>query len=975
MKIRTDFVTNSSSSSFVVDLQIELRNGRVLTFRGTGSCGEGSNSDFYDLKISASPKQLAKAGSVDELIALLKNGVKDDKCKILDENDADRNQMIREWTASGYTDGVQTYDRALSFSRSLTMIPQMEDIRSISISGDERGRYNRYYRKFTYDCDTGSYTQSSQGMPFEKNGGSGGNLIFSDAHEATMFQFDAPDFLNFKKRIFVLTGFSESKKRELKQLIESKGGEVQESVYQGASYLVVNKDYGRATKKYNDAVWINRDKENWRNIAIIDESTLQFFAKHPSGWVREEGSPLRTVIKKRTKMVYEDKIYHTHEISYNMIADVSSSVKELELTSKTIDGLMEHALDSIDSLNCIVLHKDFDMQANVAFPVKKAELGAMQLLNGFRIFPEAFEVPLEDLFGRYNDSVKKYAAERFWNERQSGKAFSGGFEKSYLDYFETKRKEIVANPTDGAFLLYIVNHNLLTKIDSGILLKQEAFFDLPECNKIILQLAKKNLITKVDAQALLKNPVISQSEDLLALLKKTVAPAKKKASPSDKFWSKKKTVMYPNSWRRESESSEVNIAYNYKGNELEVMIPSELKGTTVDCLGPYAFSPFEDGLNEEQIAARKAIKKVVIPDGIRYIDVTAFIGCELEELRLPKTLPCWVNLMGIDREYVRFECCKKSKDYPRLFEMDYCREICMRGNWNSSKPGDSAIFSLPAPTEIEIPKEAEKIGDYCFANIPELRKVTFHDRIQSIGEHAFYRCKALERILLPDSITEIGAYAFDGCERLKQVTLPEKLTCIGERAFFDCKTLEQIVIPDGVTSLEGNGIFFNCESLKGIKLPQHLTHIGDCMFFGCKQLKSVVIPKSVKIIGHAAFAQSGLEEFVAPKSLEIIESEVFSSCNALRNLALNQGIKEIREETFMGCNELRSITIPEGVTHIAKRAFGCCGTLKDVFLPASLQNIHEMIINTPGVTIHAPKGSYAATEMKRLGFEVCEQGQ
>lgn len=66
-------------------------------------------------------------------------------------------------------------------------------------------------------------------------------MIFSDAHEAAIFQFDTLDFLNFKKRIFVLTGFSESKKRELKQLIESKGGEVQESVYQGASYLVVNK--------------------------------------------------------------------------------------------------------------------------------------------------------------------------------------------------------------------------------------------------------------------------------------------------------------------------------------------------------------------------------------------------------------------------------------------------------------------------------------------------------------------------------------------------------------------------------------------------------------------------------------------------------------------------------------------------------------------------------------------------------------
>lgn len=969
MKIRTDFVTNSSSSSFVVSLRIELRNGRALTFQGSGSCGEGSNSDFYDLKVSVSPKQLARAGSVDELIALLKNGVKDDECKILDENDTERNQMISRWTASGYTDGIQTYDQALSFSQSLALIPKMEDIRSISISGDEQGRYNRYYRKFTYDCDTGSYTQSSRGMPFEKNGGSGGNLVFSDAHEAAIFQFDTLDFLNFKKRIFVLTGFSESKKRELKQLIESKGGEVQESVYQGASYLVVNKDYGRATKKYNDAVSVNRDKENWRNIAIIDESTLQFFAKHHSGWVREGGSPLRTAIKKRREMEYENNRPYTREISYNMIADISSSVKELEFTNKSVDGLMEHALDSIDSLNCIVLHKDFDMRANVAFPVKKAELGAMQLLNSFRIFPKELEVPLEDLLGHYNDSVKKYAAERFWNERQSGKAFSAGFEKTYLDYFETKRKGIVANPTDGAFLLYIVNHNLLTKIDSGILLKQEAFFDLPECNKIILQLAKKNLITKVDAQALLENPVIVQSEDIKALLKITVAPSKKKTSRSDKLWSKKKITLLQDTWQR----NELNIAYKYKGNEIEVVIPSELKGIAIDCLGPYAFSPFEDGLDETQIAARRAIKKVVIPDGIRYIDVTAFIGCELEELCLPKTLPCWVNLADIDKEYVRFECCKKSKDYPRLFEMDYCCEICMKGSWNGSKPRNSADYPLSAPAMIEIPEETEKIGDYCFANIPELRKVTLHDRIQSIGAYAFYQCRALESIPLPDSITEIGAHAFDGCEKLKQVTLPEKLTYIGERAFLDCKSLEQISIPDGVTSLEGNGIFFGCESLKEIQLQKHVTNIGECMFYSCKQLKTVTLPESVKRIGESAFAQSGLEEFAAPPRLALLESGVFQSCRALRNVVLNQGLKEIQEETFMGCDALQSIAIPEGVTHIAKYAFWFCSALKDVFLPASLQNIHEMVFGSPDVTVHATKGSYAATEMKRLGFSVCEE--
>lgn len=42
---------------------------------------------FYELDISVSPRELGLAQSVDELIALLKEGVKDGACKIFDAED------------------------------------------------------------------------------------------------------------------------------------------------------------------------------------------------------------------------------------------------------------------------------------------------------------------------------------------------------------------------------------------------------------------------------------------------------------------------------------------------------------------------------------------------------------------------------------------------------------------------------------------------------------------------------------------------------------------------------------------------------------------------------------------------------------------------------------------------------------------------------------------------------------------------
>ncbi len=57
MKIRTDFVTNSSSSAFIVQISYTLTDGREITYSETGYDAEGEPV-VGELYLYASPRQL-----------------------------------------------------------------------------------------------------------------------------------------------------------------------------------------------------------------------------------------------------------------------------------------------------------------------------------------------------------------------------------------------------------------------------------------------------------------------------------------------------------------------------------------------------------------------------------------------------------------------------------------------------------------------------------------------------------------------------------------------------------------------------------------------------------------------------------------------------------------------------------------------------------------------------------------------------
>lgn len=243
----------------------------------------------------------------------------------------------------------------------------------------------------------------------------------------------------------------------------------------------------------------------------------------------------------------------------------------------------------------------------------------------------------------------------------------------------------------------------------------------------------------------------------------------------------------------EKDTSKIVIVKFRGFDEKELVVPSSIDGKSVI------------GVGEEAYKDCKTVKKLVIAEGIEFIESASFEGCiNLEEVVLPSTL-------------VRIGTIIAEASNRHVFDVLSRKHGAFTG---------TAIKSIILPS-----------------------------RLSYLGEQTFSICRSLESINLPNGIKKIYGSTFLGCSSLKNVQLPDNLEEIGDTAFRGCG-FSKLALPIKVKKI-GQHAFSDCENLTDIQLNEGILEIGRAAFQDCKRMTKIVIPSTVKTLGENMFDITG----------------------------------------------------------------------------------------------------------------------
>ena len=418
--------------------------------------------------------------------------------------------------------------------------------------------------------------------------------------------------------------------------------------------------------------------------------------------------------------------------------------------------------------------------------------------------------------------------------------------------------------------------------------------------------------------------------------------------------------------------NEIEIT-SYSGFDAEVTVPSKIDGYTVVGI--------KDFHNEEgYIYPNEFVKKIILPDTVRYISDEAFyqptdwttkVFSSLMEIVLPEGLKTiGKDAFGMNMELQKIEIPASVTDIERgaFYGCTNLSSVTFKGNntfvhggaFGSLMYGESfagflselynewlyddnssdffvwqnqlLAYKGESKTPV-IPDSVKAIAGRAFAG-SEITGVTIPQGVKEIGQYAFYETGTLESVVIPSSVEVIDNNGFCDCPALKSVTFNKGLKRINDGAFRDCEALTSVVLPEGLTALE-DCAFYDCENLEKISFPNSLIEAEMGCFGETKWYYNHADDEDI-YVGSVYIGRPMYDAYPSKLTVRAGTKTVFieNDLQDVNELILPDSLKSITiEDAGFSCN-IKNLKIPEGVDYINIQGMP---KLENITLPARAQ--------------------------------------
>lgn len=327
--------------------------------------------------------------------------------------------------------------------------------------------------------------------------------------------------------------------------------------------------------------------------------------------------------------------------------------------------------------------------------------------------------------------------------------------------------------------------------------------------------------------------------------------------------------------------------------------------------------------------------------------------------------------------------------------------------------------------KIHLPNTLYSIFSSAFAKCESLEQIVLPKGLKEIGSGAFAGCITLKEINIPKSVVSLGSSIFSGCYASINFengsSLKELNDCFSgylgteifiskniekldrfSHPFSGCLNLEKVVVDDenekfyaidGVLYSYFDGLILYPRAKKDSSfLIQKNTHISGSyfamdVFEGCKNLQEFIVDDeniSFQSINGVLFNKPSDDDeltlvkypegkkdvyYALPNETKRVGRIAFSNLQHLKEITLNEGLREIGFDAFINSSNLVMLLIPDSVEDISNHAFDGCEFPVLFGKKSSIKDITYAFRGYKGKEIKIPFG---VVDIKEDSFEYAE---